>query len=201
MEKEEIKNIWKNIDDSSIKINYQEINKILIKKNKKIMKKIQLNLALSIVLSLGMITYLVITSISRFSDYYLLTINSILFVMTLAFLISYLRYFKNIQGFDTTKGNLKETMKDKIHMLRNSTKRFKYGFVVVGFYFVLLIISIHVFFENKFFVTVFDETESIWGLLFGVLIGAIVTFTVFRKYLKYYDENILRMEENLKDLK
>jgi len=201
MEKEEIKNIWKNIDDSSIKINYQEINKILIQKNKKIMKKIQLNLALSIVLSLGMITYLVITSISRFSDYYLLTINSILFVMTLAFLISYLRYFKNIQGFDTTKGNLKETMKDKIHVLRNSTKRFKYGFVVVGFYFALLIISIHVFFENQFFITVFDETESIWGLLFGVLIGAIVTFTVFRKYLKYYGENILRMEENLKDLK
>jgi regulator of PEP synthase PpsR (kinase-PPPase family) len=61
---------------------------------------------------------------------------------------------------------------------------------------VLIMLSIHVYFENKPFVEVMKSKESIYGLTVGFIIGLFVSFYAVNKIRKYQLKNL----EFLKDL-
>ena len=68
--------------------------------------------------------------------------------------------------------------------------------LLIPFLYVLTVLSIHVYFENKPFIEVLKTEESIIGLIVGTPIGLFVSFFAVRKIRKYQLNNL----EFLKDL-
>jgi hypothetical protein len=61
---------------------------------------------------------------------------------------------------------------------------------------VLINLSIHVYYESKPLIEVMKNQDSIYGLLFGLIIGILVAFYAIGKIRKYQLKNL----EILKDL-
>ena len=77
------------------------------------------------------------------------------------------------------------------------TGRFSRSYIfVIPFLYLLTVLSIHVYFENKSFVEVLNTEESIIGLIVGIPIGLFVSYYAVRKIRKYQLHNL----EFLKDL-
>jgi hypothetical protein len=93
---------------------------------------------------------------------------------------------------------LKDWLESRINLLSNwLTGRFSrlYLFLIPLLY-VLTVLSIHVYFENKSFIEVLNTEESIIGLIVGAPIGLFVSYFGAKKNRNYQLKNL----EFLKDL-
>jgi len=68
--------------------------------------------------------------------------------------------------------------------------------VLIPVIYVLTILSIHVYFENKPFIEVLHTEDSISGLIAGTIIGLLISFVAVIKIRRYELKNL----EFLKDL-
>ncbi|MCK4631316.1 MAG: hypothetical protein KAT40_07720, partial [Bacteroidales bacterium] len=78
MDKDEIKNTWQGANRSIENFSKEEIEKLINQKNRIIMRKFILWFIISIILSIGLLLYLVITSVLRFDDLNFVFVNLLL---------------------------------------------------------------------------------------------------------------------------
>jgi len=197
MKTNELQNIWKNIDSEiNLKTN-EELNQYLAAKTRKTINKFLLFIAIDIIVSVGLIVFLIITALNRQSDIIYLLNNSILCLITLSQLIISILSWEKIQN---NKYNLplKDWLEQRIKLLSSwlSGKYSKLYIVLIPVLLIMIMISIHVYFEYKPFIEVMKDEESIFGQILGLLIGLMVSFFAVNKIRKFQLKNL----EFLKDL-
>jgi hypothetical protein len=197
MENDELQKIWKNVDSEINQKTKDELNLLLTSKTKQTLNKFLVIISISILVSLGLLIYLTITSLNRQNDLIYLTNNITLGMITITSLISGLwSWYK----FQNNKYNqpLKNWLEIRINILTKwlTGKYSKLYLFIIPLLYVLIVLSIHVYFENKPFIDVLKTEESIIGLIVGAPIGLFVSYYAARKIRKIQLQNL----EFLKDL-
>lgn len=196
METNDLKNLWKSLDSEISLKSISELNQSLTIKTQKAINKYLFILSTDIIVCVGLIIFLVITAVSRQEDIIYLLNNSLLFVITAVSLVVSLLSLNKLQN---NKYNLplKEWLEQRIKMLSGwlSGKYSKLYLVLIPILLVLINLSIHVYYEYKPFVEVLKNPESIFGLLFGFIIGLSVAYYAVSKIRKYQIKNLELLKE------
>lgn len=197
MENTELQKIWKTID-AEINLKSKDELKLLLKsKAKQTFNKFLIITSISILVSIGLIAYLIITSLNRQGDLIYLINNITLGIITILSLISGLLSWYKMQN-NRFNLPLKDWLSDRINMLSKwlTGKFSKLYLFLIPLLYVLTVFSIHVYFENKPFLEVINTEESVVGLIIAAPIGLFVSYFAVNKIRKYQLQNL----EFLKDL-
>jgi len=197
MKNNELQKIWKTIDTEINQKSKDELNLLLTSKAKRTINKFLVVMSISILICTGLLIYLTITSLNRQNDLIYLINNATLGIVTIISLISGLLSWYKIQN-NRYNQSLKNWLETRINLLSKwlTGKFSKLYLFLIPFLYVLTVLSIHVYFENKSFIEVLNTQESIIGLIVGAPIGLFVSYFGARKIRKYQLHNL----EFLKDL-
>jgi hypothetical protein len=197
MENNELQKIWKNINAEVNQKSKDELNLLLISKTKQTINKFLVIMSFSILASVGLLVYLIITTLNRPDDFIYLINNLTLGVVTIVSLFSGLVSWKQLQNYKYDQP-LKNWLEVRINLLSKwLTGKFSNSYIfLIPFLYLLTVLSIHVYFENKSFIEVLNTEESIIGLIVGLPIGLFVSYYTVRKIRRYQLHNL----EFLKDL-
>ena len=191
MENNELQKIWKNIDKEIDRKSEIELNLLLTSKAKQTINKFLGILFISLIVCISVLIYVTITAINRIDDTIYVINNIVLAFVTLLSLVSGLYLWYKMQ---TNKYNLplKNWLEIRIKLLsKGLTGRFcKLYLVTIPFIYILVVLSIHVYFENKLFVDVLNTEESVIGLLVGSIIGLSVSYFAAWKIRKFQLSNL-----------
>jgi hypothetical protein len=191
MENSELQKIWKTIDNEISPKSKDELNLLLKSKAKQTLNKFIVILSTSILTSIGLIIFLLITSLRRQDDLIYLINNAVLGLLVIVSIISGVLSWYKIQN-NKFSLPLKDWLYERISLLSKwLTGKFSklYYFVIPILYF-LTLLSIHVYFENKSFIEVLNTEESIIGLIISTPIGLFVSFFAVRKIRRYQLQNL-----------
>ena len=196
METNEFQNILNNID-SEIKLkSKEELNQIFTVKTRKILNKFLLIFTVDIITCAGLIIFLVITTFNRPGDLIYQINNSLLGIIT-AF-----AFFASLLSLNKLQNNefnipLKEWLEQRITLLTKWLlgKYSKSYIVLLPILVLMIILSIHVYYEYKPFVEVMKNKESIIGLMLGYPIGLLVAFYAINKIRKFELKNLEYLKE------
>jgi len=200
MDKDEIKNIWQGANRSIEHFSKEEIEKLFKQKSRTIMRKFILWFIISIILSIGLLLYLGITSVLRFDDLYFVFVNLLLIILTAYFLIEYLKGYYKLNSIKIANGNLKEMIQQKVILIKRYLIGTKLSSLIIIPFVILLMISIYVFFEKEDMIKVLVMDDAIWGLIFGGIVAIIIKWWARKKMGKYFESNLKRLENNLKEI-
>jgi len=197
MENNELQKIWKTIDTEINQKSKDELNLLLTSKTKQTINKFLVIMSISILICIGLLIFLTITSLNRQKDLIYLINNAVLGIVTIISLISGLLAWYKLQNKRYNQP-LKNWLEERINILSKwlTGRLSKLYMFLIPFLYVLIVLSIHVYFENKSFIDVLNTEESIIGLIVGTPIGLFVSYFVTRKIRKYQLNNL----EFLKDL-
>jgi len=197
MENNELQKIWKTIDTEINQKSKEELNLLLISKTKQTINKFLVIMCTSILICVGLLIYLIVTSLNRQDDLIYLINNVTLGIVTIISLISGLLSWYKLQS-NKYNQPLKNWLEDRINIISKwLTGRFcKLYVLLIPFLYILTVLSIHVYFEDKPFIEVLKAEESIIGLIVAAPIGLFVSYYVARKIREYQLNNL----EFLKDL-
>ena len=191
MENLELQKIWKTIDNEINPKSKEELSLLLKSKAKQTLNKFIVILSTSIISSIGLITFLIITSINRQDDLIYIVNNATLGLLAIVSLLSGILSWYKIQN---SKYNLtlKDWLNERINLLSKwlTGKFSKLYLFVIPILYVLTVLSIHVYFENKSFIEVLNTEESVIGLIIGAPIGLLVSYFVVRKIRRYQLNNL-----------
>lgn len=196
MENTELQRIWKNIDSEIGLKTTDELNQLLNNKIRKTINKFFVILSIDIIVSAGLIVFLIVTALNRQDDIFYLINNSILFLITFSALIISL-FSLNKLNRNQCNLSLKDWMEQRIKMLSGWLlgKYSKLYLVLIPLLLVMINISIHVYYEYKPFVEVMKSEESIIGLIAGFLVGLFVSYYAINKIRKYQIKNLEFLKE------
>lgn len=191
MENIELQEIWKNINNEISYKSKDELNLLLQSKAKQTLNKFLVVIITSNLTSIGLIVFLLITSINRQDDLLYLINNLTLGLLTLISLISGLLSWYKIRN-NKFSLSLKDWLNERIILLSTwlTGKFSKLYLFVIPILYVLTVLSIHVYFENKSFIDVLNTEESVIGLIVSVPIGLFVSFFAVRKIRRYQLQNL-----------
>jgi len=197
MENNELQKIWKTFDTEINQKTIDELNLLLTSKTKQTINKFLVILSISILISVGLLIFLAITSLNRQNDLIYLINNATLGIVTIISLLSGLMSWYKIQN-NKYNQPLKNWLELRINLLSKwlTGKFSKLYLFLIPLLYVLTVLSIHVYFENKSFIDVLNTEESIIGLIVGAPVGLFVSYFGARKIRKYQLNNL----EFLKDL-
>jgi hypothetical protein len=177
MENNELQAIWKTLNIAGQQRSKEELQLLLRSKARHTMNRFVTETLISILISAGLFVYLIITSINRADDMYYLTINIILLVITLISLVSGYLSWKTLRGSPSD-----QPLKVWLEQRTNVLTKWLYGrycklyLYLIPPLFILILLSIHVYFEFKPFLEVLNNAESVTGLLVALPIGLFVSF-------------------------
>ncbi|MFO8236238.1 MAG: hypothetical protein R6U04_12640 [Bacteroidales bacterium] len=191
MENLELQKIWKTIDNEINPKSKDELSLLLKSKAKQTLNKFIVILSTSILTSVGLIIFSLITALKRQDDLLYLINNAVLGLLVIVSLISGVLSCYKIQK-NKFSLPLKDWLSERISLLSKwSTGKFsKLYFFVIPILYVLTVLSIHVYFENKSFIEVLNTEESIIGLIVAAPIGLFVSFFTVRKIRRYQIQNL-----------
>lgn len=191
MENNELQKIWKSVDFALNQKSKDELNLLLTSKTKQTINKFLVTMSISILICIGLLIYLTITSLNRQNDLMYLLINATLGIITIISLISGLLSWYKLQ-YNRYDQPLKSWLEERINLLSKwlTGRLSKLYIYLIPFLYVLLVLSIHVYFENKSFIEVINTEESIIGLIVGTPIGLYIAFYGARKVRKYQLNNL-----------
>ena len=197
MENNELQKLWKNIDLEINQKPKEELKLLLASKAKQTINKFLIIVSISILVCAGLLVFLTITSLNRLNDMIYLMNNLALGIITLLSLSSVLISWYKLKS---NKYNmpLKDWLEMRINILsKGLTGRFSrlYLYLIPVLY-ILSVLSIHVYYEDKLFTEVLKTEESIIGLFVGTLIGLAVAYYGATKIRKFQINNL----EFLRDL-
>jgi hypothetical protein len=196
MENNELQKIWKNIDSEIDLKTTGQLNQLLDNKIRKTINKFFFILSIDIVVSFGLIVFLIVTALNRQDDIFYLINNSILFFITFSALIISL-FSLNKLNRNQCNLSLKDWLEQRINLLSRWLlgKYSKLYIVIIPILLVMINISIHVYYEYKPFVEVMKSEESIIGLIVGLLVGLFVSYFAINKIRKYQIKNLEFLKE------
>lgn len=169
----------------------EELNLLLTSKARQTINKFLGITIFSVIVSAGLIVWLIITSINRKDDLIYVLNNTILGIITVIALFSGLYSWHRLRKYKFYRP-LKAWLEERINFLSKSTNR-KSGYLnifLLVLLYILTILSIHVYFEYKPFVEVLKTEESLIGLIIAIPIGLFVSFYVSGKIRKYQLKNL-----------
>lgn len=174
MEKDELQNVWKNIDSNITPNSKEELDKFLLSKTKSTMNRYLYFIGASGIISAVFLIFLIVTMINRWDDIYYRSINLILVSYTVFSIVSAVKSF-TVLNYNNANAPLKDWLKQRIEMLSKWLAS-RIVFYILPIICMLIILSIHVYYEHKPFVDVIRTEESIFGLIFGLIIGITVAY-------------------------
>jgi hypothetical protein len=197
METNELQKIWKNVDTEINQKSKEELNLLLASVTRQTINKFLFITSFGILSALGLLVFLTITSINRQDDLYYLMNNITLGIIAIVSLVSGLMSWYKLHNNEYNQ-SLKNWLEVRInHLSKLLTGKFNRLYIIlIPFIYILTILSIHVYFENKPFIEVLHTEESISGLVAGTLIGLLVSYFAAYKTRRYELKNL----EFLKDL-
>ncbi|PKP07292.1 MAG: hypothetical protein CVU10_07045 [Bacteroidetes bacterium HGW-Bacteroidetes-5] len=196
MENNELQKIWKNIDSEIDLKTTGQLNQLLDNKIRKTINKFFFILSIDIIVSFGLIVFLIVTALNRQDDIFYLINNSILILITFSALIISL-FSLNKLNRNQCNLSLKDWLEQRINLLSKWLlgKYSKLYIVIIPILLVMINISIHVYYEYKPFVEVMKSEESIIGLIVGFLVGLFVSYYAINKIRKYQIKNLEFLRE------
>lgn len=196
MENTELQRIWKNIDSEIDLKTSGELNQLLNSKIRKTINKFFVILSIDIIVSAGLIVFLVVTALNRQDDIFYLINNTILCFITFSALIISLLSLNKLNR-NQCNFSLKDWLEQRIKMLSGWLlgKYSKLYLVLIPLLLMMINISIHVYYEYKPLVEVMKSEESIVGLFVGFLIGLFVSYYAINKIRKYQIKNLEFLKE------
>ena len=197
MENSELQSIWRSLDTDTQQKSIAELNLLLTSKTKQTINKFRAILGVSIFVCVGLLIWLTITSLNRPNGPIYLINNILLGVLTIVSLVSGLWSWYQLQN-NSYHQPLKNWLEGKIGQLSKwLTGRFsKLYLFLIPLLYILIVLSIHVYFENKPFLEVLHNEESVIGLIVAAPIGLFVSYWSAGKIRKYQ----LQQLDFLKDL-
>lgn len=191
MENSELQKIWKTIENEINPKSKDELSLLLKSKAKQTLNKFIVVLSTSILTSVGFIIFLLITAIKRQDDLLYLINNAVLGLLVIVSLISGVLSWYKIRN-NKFGLSLKDWLNGRISLLSKwlTGKFSKLYLFVIPILYVLTVLSIHVYFENKSFIEVLNTEESVIGLIVGAPIGLFVSFFAVRKIRRYQLQNL-----------
>jgi hypothetical protein len=117
--------------------------------------------------------------------------NVILGILTLISIVSSLFLWLKLQN-NNYNLSLKEWLRIRIRLLSGWLEG-KYGklyLILIPILYILCVLSIHVYFENKPLIAVLNNEESFIGLFLALPIGLFVSFYTVSKIRKHQIENL-----------
>lgn len=199
MKENNIQSAWQKIDSEMQPETNEELNNKLKLKSKKIMNKFLFSTGISGIISAGVIVFLVIATVNRWEDVYYRTIN---FALGLIILVSFGSAVNSFLFLLNAPKNipLKQALtkrKEKITKWLHS----KLPYFILPVICMLLMLSIHVYFEQSPFSKVITSEESFFGLLLGLAVGLTVAWFAMKKiresqlsHLKHLDDLLKQIE-------
>jgi hypothetical protein len=197
MENNELQSIWRSFNTDTQQKSLAELNLLLTAKTRQTINKFRAIIGVSVFVCVGLLIWLTITSLNRSNDPLYLANNTALGVITMVSLVSGLWSWYKLQD-NSYHQPLKNWLEASIEQLSKwLTGRFSklYLFLIPLLYF-LIVLSIHVYFENKPFLEVIHNEESVIGLVVAAPIGLFVAWYSAGRIRRYQ----LQQLEFLKDL-
>jgi hypothetical protein len=196
METDELQNIWKNIDSEINLKSIDELNQLLTTKIKKTINKFLFIFSLDIIVCVGLIVFLIITILNRQGDMIYQVNNSILCLITFISLIVSLLSWNRLQN-NKYNLSLKVWLEQRIKLLSRWLlgKYSRLYIAIIPVLLVMIILSIHVYYEYKPFIEVMKNEESIYSLIIGYPIGLFVSYFGINKIRKYQLKNLEILKE------
>jgi len=197
MENNELQKIWKDKDLGIEQKSKDELEHLLNTVTRQTINKFLIITGAGILSGLGLLIFLILTSINRPDDPVYLVNNVILGIIALISLISGLMSWHKIQHKDYNQP-LRNWLEERIKYLSKVVKgKFHRLYIlIIPIVYALTVLSIHVYFENKPFLDVIHTGESVAALIVGAPIGLFVSFFGAKKIHKQQSDNL----EFLKDL-
>jgi len=196
METNEFQNIWKNIDSEINLKSKEELNLIFTTKTRKIINKFLFIFAIDIIVSVGLIVFLIITTLNRPGDIIYQVNNSLLCLFTIFSLFVSLLSLNKLQNNEFNIP-LKDWLEQRITLLTRWLlgKYSKAYIVLIPILLIMINLSIHVYYEYKPFMEVMKDGESIYGLIIGYPIGLFISFYGIGKIRRYELKNLEYLKE------
>jgi len=196
MENNELQKIWRSIDLEITQKSKDELGLLLNSKARQTINKFLSIIIISIIVCAGVLSYVTITTLDRKEDLIFLINNlSLGIITTVALLSGLFSWYKlRYNKFDQPIRNWLEV---RIRLLsKGLTGRFsKLYLYLIPFLYVLIVLSIHVYFEHKLFLEVLKTEESLIALIVGAPIGIFVSYYAARKIRKYELSNLAFLED------
>ena len=196
METNELQNTWKNIDSEINQKSKDELNFLLSLVTRQTVNKFLFIHSIAILSGLGLLIFLTITSLNRQDDLIYLMNNITLGIITIFSLFSGLLSWYKLQN-NKYNQPLKIWLEVRInHLSKLLTGKFNNFYIlIIPIVYVLTILSIHVYFENRPFIEVLNTEESYYGLIAGTIIGLSVSFFAAYKIRRYELKNLEFLKE------
>jgi hypothetical protein len=197
MENNELQKIWKDSDRNIHQKSKDELNLLLGLITRNTINKFLFIIGGGILSGTGLLIFLTVTSLNRLDDPIYLINNITLGIISLLSIVSGLISWYKLQNKEPNQ-SLRNWLEVRINHLSKLVKgKFnKLYIVILPIIYVLTVLSIHVYFENKPFLEVLGAGESVMGLIIGTPIGLIISYFAVRKIRKHELTNL----EFLKDL-
>ena len=197
MENNELQKIWKSIDSEINMKSTEELDLLLTSKAKQTINKFRIITGISAIICPGLLIWLTVTVLNRPDDKIYMINNIALGLITLISFVSAIWSIYKLQDNKLNKP-LKEWLKDRIEILSKwlTGAYNKLYVILIPIIYMLMVLSIHVYYKNEPFLDVLKNGESLTGLMVGTPIGLFVAFFAVRKIRKYE----LKTLEFLKDL-
>ena len=197
MENNELQRIWKDSDRDIHQKSKDELNVLLASITRNTINKFLYIMGAGILSGTGLLIFLTFTSINRLDDPIYLINNLTLGIISLISIVSGLMSWYKMQNKEPNQP-LRNWLEVRINHLSKLVKgKFnKLYIVILPIIYVLTVLSIHVYFENKPFLEVLGTGESMVGLIIGTPIGLFVSYFAVRKIRKHELTNL----EFLRDL-
>jgi len=202
METNEFQNIWKNFDNEIKLKTPEELNQLFTARTRKIINKFLFIFAIDIMVCIGLIVFLIITMLNRPGDTIYQVNNLLLCLFTAFSLIVSLLSLKKLQNNEFNLP-LNVWLEQRIKLLTKwlSGKYSKSYFILIPILVLMIILSIHVYYEYQPFMDVIKNEESIYGLVVGYLVGLVVSFYFIQKIRKYQLKNLDILKDMHKHLR
>ncbi|MFN8208957.1 MAG: hypothetical protein U0T82_16345 [Bacteroidales bacterium] len=197
MENNELQKIWKSLEAGNNQKSREELNLLLASKTSQTIYKLLAILGFSILVCLALLIFLFIAMLNRPGDLILFINNITLGLVTVISLVSAVWSWYKIQG-NRYNQPLKNWLEERITLLSKGLygRLSKLYIFLIPFLYVLVVLSIHVYFENKSFMEVLHTEESLISLLVGAPVGLVVAYVAAAKIRKYQKHHL----EFLRDL-
>ena len=196
MENNELQDLWKAVDSEIKEKPTDELNLLLLAGTRETINKFTVIIGVDIAVCAGLIIFLTATAINRQSDIIYLINNLILGLMT------FLSFLGSIYTMNKLKNNkynlsLKDWLEQRIELLTKwlKGKYSKLYIIIIPVLMVLIILSIHVYYEYKPFNEVMQNEESLYSLTAGFIVGLFVSYYAVSKIRRYQLKNLEFLKE------